>query len=192
MVDFNSLLNRKYNIMQQEANAKAQANMAGAQEANARAALMQQQAEFNRRTSVPGSSVFGMTPSFFNTSTDRAAAQEKTPDQGPAQDVETQETIPTQEQRQYDYGVRNVPTANAPLSAPDIPTENIDRLTGRVRLGLRAGTARVPGKGDGTKDTVPAKLAPGEAVLNKAAADKMGRGLIAALNKMGAQKMGLV
>lgn len=56
----------------------------------------------------------------------------------------------------------------------------------------RKGLARVPGKGDGTKDTVKAKLAPGEAVLNKAAADKMGRGLIAALNKMGAQKMGLV
>jgi hypothetical protein len=56
----------------------------------------------------------------------------------------------------------------------------------------KKGIARVPGKGDGTKDTVKAKLAPGEAVLNKAAADNMGRGLIAALNKMGAKKMGMV
>lgn len=58
--------------------------------------------------------------------------------------------------------------------------------------GYAKGIARVPGKGDGKKDTVPAKLAPGEAVLNKSAADRMGRGLIAALNQMGAQKMGLV
>lgn len=53
------------------------------------------------------------------------------------------------------------------------------------------GTARVPGNGDGTQDTVPAKLAPGEAVLNKAAAEGMGRGLIALMNKLGAQKMGM-
>jgi len=56
---------------------------------------------------------------------------------------------------------------------------------------LNAGTERVPGKGDGTKDTVAAKLAPGEAVLNKAAADFMGRGLIKKINKMGMMKMGM-
>jgi hypothetical protein len=59
-------------------------------------------------------------------------------------------------------------------------------------LTFAAGTAKVPGKGDGTKDTVKAKLAPGEAVLNKAAAEGMGRGLIAALNMAGARKMGMV
>lgn len=63
--------------------------------------------------------------------------------------------------------------------------------TNSSRLGFKKGIARVPGKGDGTKDTVKAKLAPGEAVLNKAAANHMGRGLIAMMNKMGAQKMGL-
>lgn len=63
---------------------------------------------------------------------------------------------------------------------------------GRTQLGFAKGTAKVPGKGDGTKDTVPAKLAPGEAVLNKAAAQSVGRGLIAALNAAGARKMGLV
>lgn len=75
----------------------------------------------------------------------------------------------------------------------DVDEENVSS-TGRVggMPGLKKGIARVPGKGDGTKDTVKAKLAPGEAVLNKAAADKMGRGLIGALNKMGAKKMGLV
>ncbi len=56
----------------------------------------------------------------------------------------------------------------------------------------RKGIARVPGKGDGTQDTVHAKLAPGEAVLNKSAAEGMGRGLIEMLNRKGAQKMGMV
>lgn len=58
--------------------------------------------------------------------------------------------------------------------------------------GFKKGITKVPGKGNGKKDTVKAKLAPGEAVLNKAAADGMGRGLISALNKVGARKMGLV
>lgn len=57
---------------------------------------------------------------------------------------------------------------------------------------LKKGTAKVPGKGDGTKDTVPAKLAPGEAVLNKAAAEHLGRGLIKMLNQYGMHKMGMV
>lgn len=60
-----------------------------------------------------------------------------------------------------------------------------------VKLGFAKGTARVPGKGDGKKDTVDAKLAPGEAVLNKPAAEGMGRGLIAALNAQGAKKLGM-
>lgn len=51
------------------------------------------------------------------------------------------------------------------------------------------GTSHVPGHGDGTVDTVPAMLAPGEAVLNKGAAEHMGRGMIAALNKLGLSKM---
>jgi hypothetical protein len=41
-------------------------------------------------------------------------------------------------------------------------------------------------------DTVKAKLAPNEAVLNREAADMLGRGLIQALNSVGAQKMGMV
>lgn len=70
--------------------------------------------------------------------------------------------------------------------------EDLMRQKNQPSTGYAKGTARVPGKGDGTKDTVKAKLAPGEAVLNKAAAEGMGRGLIAALNKMGAKKMGML
>ena len=67
-----------------------------------------------------------------------------------------------------------------------------DELTPRAPRSYKKGTARVPGKGDGTKDTVNAKLAPGEAVLNKPAAEHIGRGMIAALNAMGAHQMGMV
>ena len=53
------------------------------------------------------------------------------------------------------------------------------------------GTSKVPGHGDGTVDKVPAMLAPGEAVLNKGAAEHVGRGLISHLNAIGAAKMGM-
>lgn len=56
-------------------------------------------------------------------------------------------------------------------------------------VGMFAG-GTVPGKGSGKVDTVPAMLAPHEAVLNRAAADKLGRGKIAALNQQGVKKMG--
>ena len=55
--------------------------------------------------------------------------------------------------------------------------------------GYEAGTAKVPGKGSGMVDKVPAMLAPGEAVLNKGAAEHFGRDNIAALNAIGHAKM---
>lgn len=92
----------------------------------------------------------------------------------------------------YDAQAKDI-TAPLPGAIGDAATSAYANL--RQRLGLPAGyakgTARVPGNGSGKTDTVPAKLAPGEAVLNKSAADTMGRGLIAALNAHGAAKMGL-
>jgi hypothetical protein len=58
-----------------------------------------------------------------------------------------------------------------------------------VRPSYAGGKSKVPGKGSGAVDTVPAMLAPGEAVLNRGAADHMGRGAIAALNALGAHTM---
>lgn len=54
-----------------------------------------------------------------------------------------------------------------------------------------AGGGVVAGPGDGTVDTVDTKLAAGEAVLNKAAADFLGRDLIDKVNQAGAIAMGL-
>lgn len=57
--------------------------------------------------------------------------------------------------------------------------------------GHAKGTAQVAGKGSGKVDTVPAMLAPGEAVLNKGAAEHMGRDNIKSLNAVGLLKMGM-
>lgn len=50
--------------------------------------------------------------------------------------------------------------------------------------GLNKGTDQVPGVDQG-HDTVPAMLTPGEAVLNHGAAEHLGRGLISVLNAIG-------
>lgn len=55
----------------------------------------------------------------------------------------------------------------------------------------KKGTPKVAGKGDGKTDTTKAMLAPGEAVLNKAAAEHLGRDTIDLLNAAGAKSMGL-
>ena len=55
----------------------------------------------------------------------------------------------------------------------------------------KRGATRIPGKGDGRTDTQPAVLAPGEAVLNKAAAEHLGRDTIELLNALGQHKMDL-
>lgn len=65
------------------------------------------------------------------------------------------------------------------------------RSVGKKWINAKNGMRVVPGRGDGTKDTVHAMLAPHEAVLNKAAAEKLGRSKIAKLNVDGAKKMGL-
>lgn len=56
---------------------------------------------------------------------------------------------------------------------------------------FKTGVSKVPGHGSGHVDTVPAMLAPGEAVLNKGAAEHMGRGAIETLNAIGLHKMGM-
>lgn len=58
--------------------------------------------------------------------------------------------------------------------------------------GYAKGTSKVPGAGTGKVDTVPAMLAPGEAVLNKGAAEHFGRDNIKHLNTIGQYKMGMV
>ena len=58
--------------------------------------------------------------------------------------------------------------------------------------GFATGTSRVRAPGDGTVDTTKAKLANGEAVLNKGAAEHLGQPAIQALNAVGMLRMGMV
>ena len=104
--------------------------------------------------------------------------------------------IPLTDEQANQYGVTNSLERYTPSPAPlpySSSTLRIPALEDYSKVFKFAkGTARVPGKGSPKVDSVPAKLAPGEAVLNKPAADGLGRGLIAALNKIGSQKLGLV
>lgn len=78
------------------------------------------------------------------------------------------------------------------LANPGVPVP--PEVINGTAPGMRRGMTKVPGKG--TKDNFPAMLAPGEAVLNAKASKILGRGLIAALNAVGnrngAMKKGLV
>ena len=62
----------------------------------------------------------------------------------------------------------------------------------RDRRGYSDGTSDINAPGDGTVDTVNAKLANGEAVLNRGAAEHLGQPAIRALNAIGAARMGMV
>jgi hypothetical protein len=79
---------------------------------------------------------------------------------------------------------------NDPYHVRHLRSSGSTQISGGTRL-YSKGTARVPGKGSGTVDTVKAMLAPGEAVLNKGAAEHLGRPMIAALNAIGMVKADL-
>lgn len=86
--------------------------------------------------------------------------------------------------------------APAPVQAgPAMPGPQIAPPGGQpglaAMLQAASGANRVPGQGNGRTDTVPAMLAPGEAVLNRGAAENVGRDKIAKANAVGARKMGL-
>lgn len=218
---FQAMLDRKYQILGQQADARTTEANASANLANVRAALMPGQASAENdltraralglRNEVEGDRADYMDP-FGRRATAIALGREQANLTG--QQAETTwwdrqppSTAPREPQsmQQYDasgraiggpiFGLQDERDRNAPwtrsMGLPDPRRPRID-IRPISPLGFAKGTARVPGKGSGKKDTVPAKLAPGEAVLNKAAADNMGRGLIAALNTAGARKMGMV
>ena len=90
------------------------------------------------------------------------------------------------------------PMQNSPVMGVNVtggysPERRYAEGTGDVQ-NYANGTGQVPGQGSGAVDTVPAMLAPHEAVLNRGAneiANHMHPGLVEALNAMGAHKMAL-
>lgn len=183
-MDWSGLAAQKYSILQQQADtaSAAQRAQAGLQQAQASSLGLlspAQVAEMRARSGLLGAQATGagITNQFLPQSLQADLDYKNTMTQG--------------------AGLANFGTALGQMSAAGTAMgDEVDfrRRTQGLggRMGYKKGTAKVPGKGDGTKDTVPAKLAPGEAVLNKAAAEHMGRGLIGALNQMGAEKMGMV
>ena len=75
----------------------------------------------------------------------------------------------------------------AKLGGPDAPRPQ----PVAPKPGYNKGVSKVPGKGPSNIDSVKAKLAPGEAVLNSGAAEHVGRPLIDVLNAIGVHKMAM-
>lgn len=183
MVNWSGLAAQKYDIMQQQADTAAaaqrnQANLQGAQARSLGLLAPAQVAEMQARSGLLGAQATGanITNTFLPQTLQSGVDYQSALSQGAS--------------------LANFGTALGQMSAAGTSLgDEVDfrrRTQGLgARMGLKKGIAKVPGKGNGTKDTVPAKLAPGEAVLNKAAAEHMGRGLIEVLNKMGAEKMGM-
>lgn len=83
----------------------------------------------------------------------------------------------------------NAGTWGQPTPNQDLRSSIMGNPSAITTKRYEAGTNKVPGQGDGTVDKVPAMLAPGEAVLNKGAAEHIGRDKIAAVNAVGHAKM---
>jgi hypothetical protein len=156
------LLNRKYDIMQTQANAQAN-------QANSQAAL-------NKHLLDPASDA--ALTAFWNNSIFGAGAF------GANQGM--------------NFGGGGMAGGGGDFIKPGIydgtPETGLSNpqhfATGTANVqGYEAGATKVPGKGSGMVDKVPAMLAPGEAVLNAGAAEHFGRDKIAALNAIGHAKM---
>ena len=109
----------------------------------------------------------------------------------------------TRERKDYADGTANVtipnpaPTPPPPAGPNKQPTYGpngkfvVNKLGEFVRRGgpndFAGGVSRVPGHlpAKGTTDVVAARLTPGEAVLNREAATKLGRHEISRLNRVG-------
>ena len=179
----------KYAILQQNADTasaaqQSQAGLQGAQATNITQMTPGQVALLGNQGRLAGT-VADYAPARFQAELDKAAVDEKNANAAGLAAARTAEISADPDSYAGMMLGRNLTPGGVFRFREGLPEP-------RKPLGMKAGMTRVPGKGDGTKDTVPAKLAPGEAVMNKAAADHMGRGLIAVLNKLGAEKMGMV
>ena len=81
----------------------------------------------------------------------------------------------------------------APLAGSEINLRKAQESGVYQGIGeFATGTSHITAPGDGTVDTTKAKLANGEAVLNKGAAEHLGQPAIQALNAVGMLRMGMV
>ena len=90
-----------------------------------------------------------------------------------------------------------VPGGHGPLPNAGMPVYDRQEVVPQPRYDrggnmYSSGTSHITAPGDGTVDTTKAKLANGEAVLNRGAAEHLGQPAIQALNAVGMLRMGMV
>jgi hypothetical protein len=197
-VNMGALLQKKYSILQQEADARTT-------EANARAVGAQRPLVADNSIAGGAGGGAGLDiPDPAQAELDRQLRQAQIgAANAEARKANTDSSIAESSYYDQKRGTNSAYNSGTPDSIQArLLTAEKAGLTGEalyefVRTGklpgLKRGLTKVPGKG--TKDKFPAMLAPGEAVLNANAAKKLGRGLIAHLNAYGnakAAKKGMV
>lgn len=186
MVDISGLLDRKYSIEQQNADTQRLSANANANLANTTASVTPLEAE-GRAAAGFGAGAAGQGQGAYY----GALAGAEPGIAGSRERLEGSETATNQYQLapasseflksifgRFNQGGQTVQPFNK--GTADVEPN-----------GYKSGKTKVPGKGDGKTDTVPSMLAPGEAVLNKAAAEHLGRDTIGLLNAIGEVKMGM-
>lgn len=192
MVDWSGLAAQKYDILQQHANADTQRASAEAAYNRERTGLLRPQ--FNAEQQMNAAKRGQMDFENRKTEADTNRTNFLTPLEGnkinaDIRDTNSQIDFRNNVQTPY-YGAMTEHTKSTTRG------QNIENNAAASDpfghpFGYKRGMARVPGKGSPKKDSVKAKLAPGEAVLNAQAAEMAGRDNIAALNRQGAQQMGM-
>jgi hypothetical protein len=200
---FNGWMGQKYGAIGQQANAATTAAQAAVTRADADAGLMGAQA-----AAVPGTAAAQIAEARARAglygAESRLTDMKSQPFSNGFADFlhgnYDRNLITTPTIQGHAAGTANVQPQHAPAS-PEMLGEHWDQVNGyaggTANVPAQAaapqhydkGTKRVPGKGSGMVDKVPAMLAPGEAVLNKGAAEHFGRDKIAALNAIGHAKM---
>ena len=207
-MDIGSLVQQKYNIAQQDANARTTQVQSQASLDAVRAGLMPQQLNneglLQRAQAGHLDAQTGMVAPLGQASIDASRAQigvagAQTGLLG-AQTASAKLDLQPMSQPMIDalsaaHAGRMGTNARLPgqLGQPSSLLEKNPDGTpkyGAVR-GYASGTSDVPGPGSGAQDSVPAELAPHEAVLNQGATAHLGPQLIDVLNALGAHKMAM-
>lgn len=190
-VDFSGLLNRKYDIMQQNSDAQDRLSWANTGAINQQTQLAPAEAAAkNFATRASGTQVLASGRLADTTSrlAPGIASSEDTLRQGQAGAARAQgnylntnaQFAPAQHAMDWMKTIHDISSPN-PGTVPGMEDPS----------SFATGTDMVDGPGTATSDSVPAKLSKGEAVLNAAAAEHLGRSTIDFLNAIGAHKMGL-
>jgi hypothetical protein len=189
-VDFAGLLSRKYDIQQQNADAQDRLSWANTGAINQQTALAPAEAAA-KNFAMRGSGSQAFAQGRLADTTGQLAPQ-----------IAGSEDMLRRAQGNQANASGNLMNTNAALAPGLATSEWLKTMSGLNNPnpgttdpngpGYHAtGTSMIKGPGTETSDSVPAKLSKGEAVLNAAAAEHLGRSTIDFLNAIGAHKMGM-